>query len=106
MYMTIRTYRLRSGSIDEAFHRTDQLLADAFAQEPGFMAYEVARTGERTVAAVTIFQERAYAKASNEVATRWVATELAEFEPEQLGVVGGEVLVSRADPAVLEAIHH
>ena len=105
MYMSIRTYRLKSGSIEEALRLTDQLLAEAFVNEPGFLAYEVARTGERTVASVTIFRERAYAQASNKVATHWVATELAAFEPEQLGVIGGEVKVSRASAALLEAVH-
>ena len=47
MYMTIRTYRVGKGSIDEVMHRVDRDLAEAFAQEPGFIAYQVARTGDR-----------------------------------------------------------
>jgi hypothetical protein len=106
MYLSIRTYRLNSGSIDEAMHRVDRDLADAFAREPGFIAYEVAQTGERTVASVTTFQTREQAEASNELAAQWVAEELADFDVRRLGVIVGEVMVSRASHAVLEPAHH
>jgi len=41
MYVSIRTYRVGKGSIDELMHRVDRDLADAFAQETGFIAYKV-----------------------------------------------------------------
>ncbi|MGH2969960.1 MAG: antibiotic biosynthesis monooxygenase [Solirubrobacteraceae bacterium] len=106
MFMTMRTYRVRSGSIDAAMHRVDRDLAEAIAQEPGFIAYQVAQTGPRTVAAVTTFREREQAEASNELAAEWVADALADFEVERMGVIGGEVMVSRAIADMLEPAHH
>ena len=96
MYVTIRTYRVGKGSIDVVMHRVDRDLADVFAQEPGFIAYQCARTGQHTVASVTVFRGRDQAEASNELAAQWVDEELADFEVERMGVIGGEVVVSRA----------
>ena len=72
-------YRVRSGSIDALMHRVDRDLAEAFVQEPGFIAYQVAQTGPRTVASITTFHEREQAEASNELAAEWVADALADF---------------------------
>jgi hypothetical protein len=105
MYISIRTYRVGKGSIDDVMHRVDRDLAEAFAQEPGFISYTVARTGERMVASTTLFAERDQADASNELAAEWVADNLAEFEVERIGVIGGEVMVSRATADVLEPAH-
>jgi hypothetical protein len=106
MYMTIRTYRFGKGSIDDLMHRVDRDLAEAFAREPGFIAYQCAHTGGHAVASVTMFREREQAEASNELAAQWVAEELGEFEVERMGVICGEVMVSRASAGMLEAAHH
>ena len=105
MYMTIRTYREGKGSIDEVMHRVDRDLAEAFAQEAGFISYQVARTGDRTVASATLFADREQAEASNDLAAEWVADALADFAVERMGVMGGEVMVSRASTDVLEPAH-
>ena len=106
MYVSIRTYRVGNGSIDELMHRVDRDLADAFAQETGFIAYQVAQTGDRTVASITMFHERDQAERSNELAAQWVAETLADFDVERMGVMGGEVMVSRAIADLLEPAHH
>jgi hypothetical protein len=105
MYISIRTYRVGKGSIGDAMHRVDRDLAEAFAQEPGFISYHVAQTGERMVASTTLFAEREQAEASNELAAEWVTDNLDDFEVERIGVIGGEVLVSRAVADVLEPAH-
>src|SRR4051794_29887910 len=106
MYLSIRTYRMGDGSIDEAMHRVDRDLADVFAREEGFVAYQVAKTGDRTVAAIAVFRDRDQADASNELAAEWVTEELADFQMERLGVIGGEIMVSRANAEMLEPAHH
>jgi hypothetical protein len=105
MFVSIRTYRV-GGSIDEVMHRVDHDLADAFAREPGFVSYEVAQIGERSIASITTFQDREQAEASNDLAAEWVAEELADFQVERMGVVGGEVMVSRASADALVPAHH
>jgi heme-degrading monooxygenase HmoA len=106
VFVSIRTYRVPSGAIDELMHRVDRDLADAFAREPGFMGYEVARTGYNTVASITTFRTLEQAEASNELAAEWVAEELADFDVQRLGVINGEVMVSRAASEILEPAHH
>lgn len=106
MHMSIRTYRITEGSIDEAMHRVDHDLADALAREPGFVSYQVTQTGETTVASMTVFQEAEQAAASNQLAAEWVADEMADFGIERLGVMGGEVMVSRAAAEALIPAHH
>lgn len=106
MHASIRTYRIGRGSMDDLMHRVDRDLADAFVQEDGFIAYHVARTGEHTVASITLFGERDQAEASNELAARWVEDALADFDVERMGVMGGEVMVSRALADLLEPAHH
>ena len=106
MYVSIRTYRVGSGSIDDLMHRVDRDMAEAFCQEPGFIAYQCARTGEHTVASVTVFREAEQAEASNELAAQWVAEELEDFNVTRMGVMGGEVMVSRAIADMLEPAHH
>ena len=106
MYVSIRTYRVGKGSIDDLMHRVDRDLAEAFAQEPGFVSYQVVQTGERTVASVTTFRDREKAEASNELAAQWVAEELTDFEVERMGVMGGQVMVGRANADMLEPARH
>jgi hypothetical protein len=104
--VSIRTYRFGAGCIDELMHRVDRDLADAFAQETGFVAYQVAHTGEHTVASITVFHQRDQAERSNELAAAWVAESLGDFDIERMGVIGGEVMVSRARADLLEPAHH
>jgi heme-degrading monooxygenase HmoA len=106
MFVSIRTYRVGKGSIDDVLHRVDRDLADAFAREPGFVSYEVVQTGDRTVAAITTFHEREQAEASNQLAAEWVAEELTDFDVERMGVVNGKVMVSRASSDILVPAHH
>src|SRR3954451_20443092 len=106
MFVSIRTYRIGNGSVDDLMHRVDVGLADAFAQEDGFIGYEVAQIGEKMIVSVTTFDEAEQAEASNQRAAEWVADELAEFGVERVGVVGGEVMVSRASADMLVPAHH
>ena len=105
MYVSIRTYRVGAGSITDLMHRVDRDLAEAFAQEPGFIAYQVAQTGERTVASMTVFGTEQQAQDSNDLAAEWVAENLADFEVERMGVIGGPVMVSRAIADMLVPAH-
>jgi hypothetical protein len=106
MFVSIRTYRIGKGSVEDVMHRVDRDLADAFAREPGFVSYEVAKTGDRTVASITMFHGHEEAEASNRLAAEWVSEELVDFDVERMGVISGEVMVSRANADILESAHH
>ncbi|HEY8637113.1 MAG TPA: antibiotic biosynthesis monooxygenase [Candidatus Limnocylindrales bacterium] len=102
----MRTYRVRAGSIDDLMHRVDRDFAEALAQEPGFVAYQAMDMGSGKICAVSVFADREQADASNDLAAQWVADELEEFEIERMGVLGGEVMVSRAAADMLVPAHH
>ena len=106
MFVSIRTYRFGNGSVDELMHRIDTGIADAFAQEEGFIGYEVAQISDHMIVTVTTFAEAEQAEESNQLAAEWVAEELPDFAVERVGVVGGEVMVSRASADMLLPAHH
>ena len=106
MYASIRTYRFGSGSMDDLMHRVDRDFADALAQEPGFVAYQVVASGDDTVMSISIFRSQEDAERSNAIAAQWVAEDLADFSVQRMGAITGEVMVSRARAEVLEPAHH
>ena len=105
MYASIRTYRVGPGDLDAALHRVDRDFAEGLAQEPGFIAYQAIKIGEDRMCTTSIFINREQADASNEIAAEWVAEELSDFDIERMGVIAGEVMVSRARAEMLEAAH-
>jgi len=105
MYASMRTYRV-GGSIDELMHRVDRDFAEALAEEPGFIAYQAMDMGGGKICTISVFRNREQADASNELAAEWVAEELQDFDVERMGVIGGDVMVSRAQAEMLEPAHH
>jgi quinol monooxygenase YgiN len=106
MFASIRTYRFEAGSMDDLMHRVDRDFADALAQEPGFVAYQVMATGPDTIMSISVFRSQDEADRSNEIAAQWVAEDLADFDVHRMGAMTGEVMVSRAQAEVLEPAHH
>lgn len=107
MYASLRTYRIGDGGdVDALMHRVDRDFARAMEQEPGFIAYQCIDLGGGKICSMSIFQDAEQAEASNELAAEWVEAELADFSIHRMGVMGGEVMVSRAVSAMLEPAHH
>lgn len=106
MYASMRTYRVKKGSVDDLMHRVDRDFAEALSQEPGFIAYQALDMGSGRICTLSVFRTREQADASNGLAAEWVAEELVDFELERMGVMGGEVMVSRALTDMLEPAHH
>jgi hypothetical protein len=102
----MRTYRVKQGSVDDLMHRIDRDFAESLSQEPGFIAYQAMDMGSGRISTLSMFGTREQADASNELAAQWVAEELSDFEIERMGVMGGEVMVSRAKADMLEPAHH
>lgn len=105
MYASLRTYRLGNGSVDAVMHRVDRDFAEALTQEPGFIAYQAIDLGGGKICTMSVFRDREQADASAELAAEWVADELADYDIERMGVMGGEVMVSRANADMLEPAH-
>src|SRR5690348_9209412 len=101
MYASVRTYRFANGSVDDLMHRVYREFAEALAQEPGFIGYQAIDLGDGKICTLTTFRTREQADASNEIAAEWVGEALGDFAIERMGVIGGEVMVSRAESAML-----
>ncbi|MEA2249341.1 MAG: hypothetical protein QOH46_3870 [Solirubrobacteraceae bacterium] len=106
MHANLRQYRIPLESIDDTMHIVDTELADRLSEEPGFVAYECAVGDDGTICSMTIFQDRDGAERSQEIAAEFVRDHLSDVPIERIGSMIGEVMVSRARDAVLEAAHH
>jgi hypothetical protein len=106
MWTAIREYRMTAGSIDDLMHKVDVGLADVFADQEGFLSYEVLDAGDGRIVSITTFTDRSSAQNSNELAADFVRDELSEFGLARTGHMTGEVMVSRAGSRMLEPVHH
>lgn len=105
MYASLRTYRIEPGSMHSLMHRVDRDFAEALSQEDGFVAYQAVDTGNDMLMTISVFRTREQAEASASLAAEWVAEELSDFSVTRVGVMGGEVMVSRAQAEMLEPAH-
>jgi hypothetical protein len=106
MYTAIREYRMTAGSVDDLMHKVDVGIADVFADQEGFLSYEVLDCGDGRIVSITTFTDRSSAQTSNELAADFVRDELGEFGLARTGHMTGEVMVSRAGSGLLEPVHH
>jgi hypothetical protein len=91
MYAMIRRYRMAAGSIDDLMHKVD--------------LYTAIDTGDGTAMTVTLFEDEEAGRRSEAAAAR-VRESLAEFRVEEIDVLAGEVMVSRASEKALRTVHH
>src|SRR5438034_4088076 len=101
MFTAIREYRMTAGSVDDLMHKVDVGLADVFADQEGFLRYEVLDAGDGRIISITSFTDRASAQNSNELASDFVRDDLGEFGLARTAARTGEVMVSRAGSRVL-----
>jgi hypothetical protein len=87
-------------------HLVDTELAERLSQEPGFVAYELMAADDGSICSMTIFQDRAGAERSQEIAAEFVRMHLSGVDIQASGSMLGEVMVSRARDQVLEPAHH
>lgn len=106
MFASIRTYRIDAAAVDVFLHRVDRDFAEALAQEPGFISYQCLDLGNGRIASMTIFEQAEQSERSNELAHEWITQEMDGVEIHRMGVMGGEVTVSRARAELLEPTHH
>jgi heme-degrading monooxygenase HmoA len=105
MFVSIRRYRMRKGSMDELAVRVDEGFAEEICAQPGFVSYEFVDCGDGEVTTISIFRDAEGAAGSRELARRWTDENLQDLEFTRLGALGGEILVSRANADMLEPGH-
>jgi hypothetical protein len=105
MVVSIRRYALRSGEIEELAGRVDRDFVQQLEREPGFESYEFLDCGNGEVLTMTVFADHQSAMRSVELARAWTEEHLRDFAFTRLEPLAGEIVVSRAAPALLEPQH-
>jgi hypothetical protein len=106
VHAMVRRYLVDDREIDEVAHRVDTEFAETISREPGFVDYQVINCGDGSICSITIFDTEEGARRSNQMAAEWVEESLTDVRLERTAAFGGEVMVSRAEKAVLEPAHH
>jgi heme-degrading monooxygenase HmoA len=103
--VSIRYYRLRSGSVGQLLQRVDEAFADRIRAMPGFEASHLLDCGDDEVLWVSVLRdEDAVAEADTRVAG-FVREQLTDFRPELVASIRGDIAVSRANAELLEPTH-
>jgi hypothetical protein len=103
--VSIRYYRLRSGSVHQLMQRVDQTFADRMRAMDGFEASHLLDCGDDEVLWISALRDAGAVEEADEQTTRFVREELAEFRPERVVSIRGELAVSRANAELLEPAH-
>jgi quinol monooxygenase YgiN len=91
MYIAVRRYKIKAGSMDEVTQRAAKGFVPLVRQAPGFVAYYGVAEGNDTVFTVSVFQDQAGADESTRLAADWVRQNLAEFIQGAPELQAGEV---------------
>src|SRR6266568_9470184 len=77
MYVAIRQYKVKAGSMDDLARRAQEGFVPLIRQSPGFVAYYGVVAGHDRVFTVSIFKDQAGADGSNSLAADWVKQNVA-----------------------------
>jgi quinol monooxygenase YgiN len=98
MFAAIRYYQADPPSVDEVVRRVQEGFVPLIRDTQGFVSYFILIPSEREdeIVAVSVFEDRQGAEASNEKAADWVAQNLSELLRPAPEVADGEVVVYEA----------
>jgi hypothetical protein len=92
MHVAIRRYQLaESASVDEAEQPVKDEFIPIIKDMPGFLAYYWLDSGDGTITAVSIFEDRERAEEANSKAVDWTKETLASMAPNPPEIIAGEV---------------
>jgi heme-degrading monooxygenase HmoA len=103
--VSIRYYRLRSGSVGELLQRVDHAFDDRLSAMQGFEASQLLDCGDDEVLWISVVDDDDAMAAADERAARFVREELTDFRPERVVSIRGDIAVSRANAELLEPAH-
>jgi hypothetical protein len=104
-YVSIRYYRLGSGSVQALLRTVDQAFADRMRAMHGFEASHVLDCGDDEVLWVTVSRDGEAVTEADERTSRYVREELTGFRPQHVVAIRGELAISRANAELLEPAH-
>jgi hypothetical protein len=103
--VSIRYYRLRSGSVGELLQRVDDVVADRLRAMDGFEASHLLDCGDDELLWVSVLRDDEAIEDADERAAQFVREELADFRPQRIVSIRGDIAVSRANAGLLEPAH-
>jgi hypothetical protein len=102
---SIRYYRLRSGSVGQLLQRVDHVFADRMGAMEGFEASHLLNCGDNELLWISVLRDDDAMEEADERAAGFVRKELADFRPERVVSIRGDIAVSRANAGLLEPAH-
>jgi heme-degrading monooxygenase HmoA len=103
--VSIRYYRLRSGSVQQLLQRVDHAFADRMRAMQGFEASHLLDCGDDEVLWISVLRDDDAVEEADERAAQFVSEELTDFRPERVVSIRGDIAVSRANAELLEPAH-
>jgi hypothetical protein len=90
-YTRIAIVSLKPGTADESVRRAETGLLPLYRAQPGFVAYSVAKTSDKSLISSSIWQHREQAEKASQVGETWVkehARDLVESMQNHVGELG------------------
>lgn len=91
MYVAIRLYDGVKHPEEAAAKVRDEFLP-IISKIPGFQEYYAVKSGDDTMASISIFKDKPGADESVKVATKWVQSNMSRFLPNPPKMIGGETV--------------
>lgn len=95
MYVAIRLYD-GVKSPDEAAAKVRNEFVPVISKIPGFQQYYAVKTGDDTIASVSVFKDKPGADESVQAAKKWVQQNLSQFLPNPPQVISGDTVAHAA----------
>jgi hypothetical protein len=95
MYVSIRLYDGAKFPEEAAAKVRDEFLP-VISKIAGFQEYYAVKTGDDTVASVSVFKDKPGTDESVQVATQWVQKNMSKFLPNPPRVISGETVAHTA----------
>jgi heme-degrading monooxygenase HmoA len=103
--VSIRYYRLRSGSVHQLLQTVDQDFADRMHEMEGFEASHLLDCDNDEVLWISLLRDADAVGEADDRVSRFVREELADFRPERVVSIRGDLAISRANAELLEPAH-
>jgi quinol monooxygenase YgiN len=91
MHAVIRRYQVDPGSMDEIMRQVNEGFIPIIKDAQGFLAYYALDDGQGVVATVSVFEDRAGAEESINMAADYIRENLASMLPNPPEITAGEV---------------
>lgn len=95
MYISIRHYQFKPGTVAEVSRRVQEHFIPVISQAPGFIAYYVVTEENDRATSISIFESQAQAEASIQLAAEWVKKIVSDLVVGPPTLIAGEITVAK-----------